>query len=108
MKTTGSQSLISSGPIFGTVELDHQGFTSKFKLEAEVDSGSHCMVITHTIFNQAFPKNVLHNLCYPILNFNGSEIDSIEGFFCTTAFFNGQHCPAFIYVIEDGCDLVIG
>ncbi len=77
IKTTGSQLLNSSGPIFGTVQLDHCGFSSKFQLKAEVDSGSHCTIVTHSIFDAAFPNNVMHNLHCPILNFDGSEIDSL-------------------------------
>ncbi len=65
IKTTGSQSPSSSGPILGTAILDHQGFTSKFKLKAEVDSGFHCMVVTFSIVDQAFPNNVLHDLHCP-------------------------------------------
>ncbi len=44
----------------------------------------------------------------PVLNFNGSEIDVIRGYFRTTASFNGQQCNASIYVVDDGCEPVIG
>ncbi len=73
-----------------------------------MDSGSHCTVITWSIFDSAFPGNVLYDLQCPILNFDGSEIDSIEGYFCTIAHFNGQQCPVSIYVVDDSCELVIG
>ncbi len=108
IKTMGLQSPSLSGPIFGTAQLSHRGLASKFQLEAEVDSGSHCMVVTWSIFDSAFPNNVLYNLRCPILNFDGSEIDAIEGYFRTTASFNGQQSSASIYVINDGCEPVIG
>ncbi len=108
IKTTGSQSLSLNSPIFGTVQLDCRGFTSKFDLKAEVDSGSYCMVVTHSIFNSDFPNNVLYDLRCPVLNFDGSEINAIEGYFRTTASFNGQQCNASIYIMDDGCEPVIG
>ncbi len=77
-------------PIFGMIKLDCHSFSSKFKLKAEVDSRSHCTVITQSIFDSVFPGNVLYDLQCPILNFDGSEIDPIEGYFHTTAHFNGQ------------------
>ncbi len=70
--------------------------------------GSHCTIVTHSIFDADFPNNVLYDLWCPILSFNGSEIDVIEGYFWTTASFNGQQCSASIYVIDDGCEPVIG
>ncbi len=104
----GLQSPGPNGPIFGTVELDHRGFGDRFSLRAEVDSGSHCTVITWTIFDMDFPNNMMHNLRCPILNFDSSEIDSIEGYFWTMAFFNGQQCSASIYIADDSCEPVIG
>ncbi len=95
-------------PIWGTIVLDHRNFRSKFTLKADVDSGSHCTVVTQSIFDSAFPGSVLQDLQCPILNFDGTEIDSIEGFFDTKAHFNGQQCPASIYVVDDSCEPVIG
>ncbi len=59
------------------------------------------MVVTWTIFDTDFPNNVMPDLHCPILNFDGTEIDSIEGYFRTTAFFNGQQCSALIYIAND-------
>ncbi len=104
----GLQSPSLNGPIFGTVELERRGFRDRFSLRAEVDLGSHCMVVTCSIFDTNFLNNVMHELRCPILNFDGSEIESIEGYFRMTAFFNGQQCSASIYIANDSCELVIG
>ncbi len=53
------------------------------------------------------PNNVMHDLRHPILNFDGSKIESIEGYFCMMAFFNGQQCSASIYITNDSCKPVI-
>ncbi len=63
---------------------------SKFQLEVEVDLGSHCTVVTHSIFDTAFLNNMMCDLYCPILDFDGSEIDSIEGYFWTMAHVSGQ------------------
>ncbi len=55
-----------------------------------------------------FPNNVMYDLHCPILNFDGSEIDSIEGYFRMMAYFNGQQCGASIYIVDDSCEPVIG
>ncbi len=66
------------------------------------------MVVTHSIFDMDFPNNVMHDLRCSILNFDGSKINSMEGYYRTMAFFNGQQCSASIYVADDSCELVIG
>ncbi len=66
------------------------------------------MVVTHSIFDSDFPNNILYDLQCPILNFDGSEIDMIEGYFRMTAYFNGQHCSTSIYVVNNSCEPVIG
>ncbi len=108
IKSMDAQTPSLASPIFGTVQLDCQGFTSKFDLKAEVDLGSHCTIVTHSIFDSDFPNNVLHDLQCPIFNFDGSEIDVIEGYFWTTAFFNGQQYSTSIYIADNGCKSVIG
>ncbi len=108
IKGTDSKVMKLTKPVFGMIELNCRNFSSKFRLKAEVDSRSHCTVITHTIFDSAFPANVLHDLQCPVLNFDRSEIDSIEGYFHTMAHFDGQQCPPSIYVADDSCEPVIG
>ncbi len=60
------------------------------------------MVITTSILDDAFAGYKL-----PILNFNGSQINLIQGFFRMTAHFNGYSCPVSIYINDDNCELVI-
>ncbi len=109
VRATDSHAPRLAEPVYGTIELDHWNFSSKFTLRAEVDSGSHCTVITRSIFDSAFPGNVFHDLQCPILNFDGSEIDLIVGTLqWHTPHFNGQQCPTSIYVVDDSCELVIG
>ncbi len=66
------------------------------------------MVITHSIFDNMFLEDGLCRLKCPILNFDGSPIDSIQGYFRTMAHFNGHNCPVSIYVADDDCEPVIG
>ncbi len=95
-------------PVFGIVELDRQNFSTRFQFKAEVVSRSHCTVVTHSIFDKAFPEDGLCRLKCPILNFNGSQINSIQGYFHTMAHFNGHNCPVSVYIADDDCEPVIG
>ncbi len=90
-----------SNAIFGTVDMDRIGFQAPYSFHMELDSGSQCMAITRTIFNTAFPNDILCRPPLTLHNFDGSLITNIESYFMSEARFNGQMCPVNVYMLDN-------
>ncbi len=88
--------------------MDQIGLQAPYSFCAELDSGSQCTAITRTIFNMAFPNNILRRPPLTLHNFDGSLIMCIQGYFKSVARFNGHSCPVNIYVLDNSCAPVIG
>ncbi len=98
----------TSKGIFGTIQLDRMGLSTPFSFYTELDSGSQCTTITHSMFRQSFPHDVLQQPTETLHNFDGSLITCVQGFFLSKAHFADRTCQAEIYVLDDTCEPVIG
>ncbi len=98
----------TTGGIFGTIQLDRMGLSTPFSFHAELDSGSQCTAITHSMFRQSFPHDVLQQPTETLHNFDGSLITCVHSFFLSKARFTDRMHQAEIYVLDDTCEPVIG
>ncbi len=94
--------------IIRTVELDCKESSVAVSFSAKPDPGSQCTAITHAIFNRSFPHNILHQPTQSLINFDGSPVNSVQGYFTTKVHFEGCSCSARVYVLDNTCAPVIG
>ncbi len=62
----------TSAAILGTVQFDRVVLSMPFSLHVELDSGSQCTAITHSMFNHSFPHNTFQQPTQTLHNFDGS------------------------------------
>ncbi len=105
--TSGGTADASEG-IFGTVQLDQMGLTMPFTFYAELDSGSQCTTITHSMFTRSFPHDTLQQPTHTLHNFDGSLITCVQGFFLSHTHFRSCMQGVEVYVLDDTCEPVIG
>ncbi len=94
--------------IIGTVELDCRDSLEPFSFSAELDSGSQCTAVTHAVFNRSFPHDILQQPTQALINFDGSPVNCVQGYFTTKAHFEDRTCSAQVYVLDKTCAPVIG
>ncbi len=94
--------------IIGTVELDCKESSVPVSFSAELDSGSQCTAVTHSVFNWSFPRDILRQPTQSLINFDGSPVNCVQGYFTTKAHFEDCTCSTRVYILDNTCAPVIG